>query len=134
MRKNAVASPFNEAIYKFPFQIFLILEKMPVTFFTSDAVTSNHYILFIPKTWKHSLLSIIKYETATSLSFLVESTAVDTYNYNLFTKADAYNFELARLLRIDNYFSLYNRTRYTLIESVSKTLLKTSTTFFRNAI
>jgi hypothetical protein len=50
VRKNAVASPFNEDIYKFPFHIFLILEKMPVTFFTSDAVTSNHFILFIPKT------------------------------------------------------------------------------------
>jgi len=50
VRKNAVASPFNEDIYKFPFHIFLILEKMPVTFFTSDAITSNHFILFIPKT------------------------------------------------------------------------------------
>jgi len=49
VKKNAVASPFNESIYKFPFQIFMILEKMPVTFFTSDAVPSNHYIIFLPK-------------------------------------------------------------------------------------
>jgi len=49
VKKNAVASPFNEAIYKFPFQLFLILEKMPVTFFTSEALPSNHYVIFLPK-------------------------------------------------------------------------------------
>jgi len=49
VRKNAVASSINNRKYKFPFQLFLILEKMPVVFFTSEAVTSNHYILLIPK-------------------------------------------------------------------------------------
>jgi len=49
VKKNAVASPFNEAIYKFPLQLFMILEKMPVAFFTSEALTSNHYVIFIPK-------------------------------------------------------------------------------------
>ena len=107
---------------------------MPVTFFTSDAVTSNHYILYIPKKWKLSLITTLKYETTTSLSFLVESTVIDTYKYDLFSKNEGCNIEMSRLLRIDNYFSLFNRIRYTLIESSTKTPLYSSATLFKNAI
>lgn len=107
---------------------------MPVTFFTSDAVTSNHYILYIPKQWKLSLITALKYETTTSLSFLVESTIIDTYNYNLFSRDEDYSIEMSRLLRVDNYLSLYNRVRYTLIESSTKKPLQSSSTVFKNAI
>lgn len=129
-----MASPFNETLYKFPFQLFMILEKMPVTVFTSNAVTSNHYIMYIPKQWKYSLLAALKYETSTSLTFLVESTIVDTYKYNLFTNIESYDLSVNRMLRIDNYFSLFNRVRYTILESSGKQPLYSSTTFFKNAV
>jgi len=112
----------------------MILEKMPVTFFTSDAVTSNHYILYVPKQWKFSLISALKYEAATSLTFLVESTAIDTYKYNLFNRNEMYEIGVNRMLRIDNYFSLFNRIRYTIIESASKQPFYSSSTLFKNAI
>jgi len=134
VRKNAVASPFNEAIYKFPLQIFIILEKMPVTFFTSDALPSNNYVIFLPKPWKTSFITVLKYETATCLSFMVESTMIDTYNYDLFFREDIYNFELARFLRIDNYYSLFNRVRYTTIEATSKTPVLSSSFLYKNAV
>jgi NADH:ubiquinone oxidoreductase subunit C len=134
VKKNAVASPFNEAIYKFPFQIFMILEKMPVTFFTSEAVTSNHYIIFLPKAWKKSLVIALKYETATSLTYMVESTMVDTYNYDIFTRDEEHDFELSRFLRIDNYYSLFNRARYSTIESASKNPLGSSAFVYKNAV
>lgn len=132
MRRNAVASPFNNTIYKFPFQLFLILEKMPVTFFTSENLTSNHYILFIPKKWKTLLLATIKYETISSLTYLVESTIIDTYKYQLFKQSDNSTLDLARLLRIDNYMSLTSRTRYTVIEATSNETLSTGSFFFKN--
>lgn len=133
MKRNAVASPFNETIYKFPFQLFIILEKMPVTFFTSEALTSNHYVMFIPKMWKTSLLATLKFETTTNLSLLVESTMIDTYNYNLFSKDDDYSIELSRMLRFDNYYSIFNRVRYTTIETATNKGLYSSSTFFKNA-
>ncbi len=133
MKRNAVASPFNETIYKFPFQLFIILEKMPVTFFTSEALTSNHYIIFIPKLWKVSFITALKYETSTSLSFLTESTIIDTYNYDLFSRHEKYALELSRLLRVDNYYSLFNKVRYTTIETVTKTNLYTSSILYKNA-
>lgn len=134
MKRNAVASPFNESLYKFPFQLFLILEKMPVTFFTSEALTSNHYVLYIPKQWKISLITALKYETGTSLSYLVDSTAVDTYKYSMFSKDENYNIELSRFLRVDNYASIFNRLRYTIIESATRKPLYSSSIIFKNAI
>jgi len=107
---------------------------MPVTFFTSEAVTSNHYIMFVPKVWKHSLVAALKYETATSLTYMVDSTVVDTYNYDLFNKEEDYNLDLSRFLRLDNYYSLSNRTRYTVIESATRNALRSSSTFFKNAV
>jgi NADH:ubiquinone oxidoreductase subunit C len=107
---------------------------MPVSFFTSEAITSNHYILFIPKAWKASLITTIKYETATSLSFLVESTVIDTYNYNVFETIDAYSFEVPRFLRLDNYYSLFNRSRYTVIEAATRQPLQSSSVLFKNAV
>jgi NADH:ubiquinone oxidoreductase subunit C len=134
VKRNAVASPFNETIYKFPFQLFIILEKMPVTFFTSEALTSNHYVMFIPKLWKLSFITALKYETSTSLSFLTESTIIDTYNYELFSLHDNYTLELSRLLRIDNYYSMFNKVRYTTIETVTKNNLYASSSLYKNAI
>ena len=134
VKKNAVASPFNKTIYKFPFQLFLILEKMPVTFFTSEALTSNHYIIFVPKNWKHALLATLKYELTNSLTYLTESTAVDTFKYKVFSDQTNYFFETFRVLKIDNFFSIFNRSRFTIIEAASKIPLKTSSIFFKNAI
>jgi len=134
VKRNAVASPFDESLYKFPFQLFIILEKMPVTFFTGESLTSNHYVLFLPKNWKVSFITTLKYEISTSLTFLVESTLIDTYNYNLFSKNDEYLFELSRILRIDNYYSFYNRIRYTTIEPITKKPLYSSSVLFKNAV
>ncbi len=134
MKKNAVASPFNEAIYKFPFQIFMILEKMPVTFFTSEALTSNHYIIFLPKTWKTSLVVALKYETATSLTYMVESTVIDTYNYDLFGVEESHDFELSRFLRLDNYYSLFNKARYSTVEALTTKPLSSSSIIYKNSI
>jgi len=65
---------------------------------------------------------------------MVESTMVDTYNYDLFFREEEYDIELARLLRIDNYYSLFNRVRYSTIESASKKPLFSSTVVYKNAI
>jgi NADH:ubiquinone oxidoreductase subunit C len=107
---------------------------MPVTFFTSEALTSNHYVIFIPKVWKTAFITTIKYETATSLSYLVESTIIDTYNYDLFAKEEDYSVEISRFLRIDNYYSLFNRARYSTIESLSNKPLFSGSVVYKNSI
>jgi len=112
----------------------MILEKMPVAFFTSDALPSNHYVIFLPKSWKGSFIIALKYETATSLTYMVEATMIDTYNYDLFFKDEDYHLELPRLLRLDNYYSLFNRVRYSVIEAASKKPLFSSSVVYKNAV
>lgn len=80
-----------------------------------------------------SLIAALKYETTTNLSLMVESTMIDTYNYNLFSKDEDYSIELSRMLRFDNYYSIYNRVRYTTIETSTKKGLYSSSVFFKNA-
>lgn len=80
------------------------------------------------------MLAILKYETAASLTCLIDSTIIDTYRYALFGKSEQYNVDLARLLRVDNYLSLTSRTRYTIIESSTRQALHTGSFFFKNAV
>jgi hypothetical protein len=65
---------------------------------------------------------------------MVESSIIDTYNYDLFSREEQYNLELPRFLRIDNYYSLYNRVRYTSIEASTKKPLYSSSTLYKNAV
>lgn len=65
---------------------------------------------------------------------MVESTMIDTYSYDLFTQKDVYKFELSRFLRLDNYYSLGNRVRYTTVEAATKNPLYSSSFCYKNAI
>jgi len=65
---------------------------------------------------------------------MVEATMIDTYNYDLFFKDEDYHLELPRLLRLDNYYSLFNRVRYSVIEAASKKPLFSSSVVYKNAV
>jgi NADH:ubiquinone oxidoreductase subunit C len=52
----------------------------------------------------------------------------------MFNKEEVYELGINRMLRIDNYFSLFNRVRYTIIESSSKQPFYSCSTIFKNAI
>jgi len=107
---------------------------MPVTFFTSDALTSNHYIFFVPNKWTHAVQVTLKYETATSLTYLVDSTGIDTYQYDLFDIEENYNISVPRFLRLNNYYSLTNRARYTVMNAWTKNKLVSCATIYKNAV
>ena len=63
--------------YKFPLQIFLILEKMNILFWNSKSLTPNSYICLINYKWFYTLNLILKNELFLNNSFLVENTAID---------------------------------------------------------
>ena len=69
-----------------------------------------------------------------SLTYLVESTVIDTYKYDFIKKKMQSEINLPRTLRIDNYYSLSNRTRCTIIEAVTQNTIFTSALFFKNAV
>jgi hypothetical protein len=76
---------------------------------------------------------IFKYETATSLSYLADSTIIDTYQYEIFQKPDDFMITLARQLRLNNYYSISNKSRYTILETGTKTPLTSVVPLYKNA-
>lgn len=77
----------------------------------------------------------MKYETANSLTFLVDSTVIDTYSYNLFEEEEEeYIYELPRLLKLDNYYSLTSHVRYTTFVTVSQDKLYSEAIVYKNSI
>lgn len=74
----------------------------------------------------------MKYETFSGNTFLVDSTAVDTYNYTWIN--NEMNFNISRLLRVDNYYSLSNKLRYTVFESCGKSPTLSVSNLFKNAV
>jgi hypothetical protein len=76
---------------------------------------------------------VLKHELSSNLLFLAESTAIDTYKYNIFEKSADNAFEISRILRINNYYSLSNKIRYSIIEAMANLPLKSITMLFKNA-
>lgn len=67
--------------YKMPLQLFLILEKVNPTIFTSEVLIPNHFIVFLHKNFFKTLNFILKNEFFCSKSTLIENSCVDVLNY-----------------------------------------------------
>ncbi len=65
---------------------------------------------------------------------MVESTVIDTYNYDLFFRDEEYALEISRFLRVDNYYSLFKLARYSTIESITKKPLFSSSVLYKNSV
>lgn len=67
--------------YKFPLNLFLIFEKINPIVYTSECITSNHYIIFLPKEWLFSVTKVLRNELFFSSNYLVEHSSIDAKNY-----------------------------------------------------
>lgn len=63
--------------YIFPLQIFLILEKMNVVFWSSKSLTPNSYVCLVNYKWFYSIALLLRNELFLNNSMLVENSAVD---------------------------------------------------------
>ena len=70
--------------YQFPINIFIVFEKVNFSVYTSEVLTPNHYLCYIPKSWYYGLNLFLKKELFYSYSFLVEMSVIDTMNYKNF--------------------------------------------------
>lgn len=71
--------------YQVPLQLFLILEKSNPIIFTTETCVPNHYLVYINKNNFFLTTAILKNEFFSSKSSLIESTAIDSLNYNNFS-------------------------------------------------
>ena len=90
--------------YKFPLQIFLILEKMNILFWNSKSLSPNSYICLINYKWFYTLNLILKNELFLNNSTLIENTAIDNRFLNNFNNKLHFFFNNNKNL---NYYLYY---------------------------
>lgn len=100
--------------YQFPFQIFLILEKVEPIVYTSEYLTPNHYVVILPKNYIYMFNIILKKEVYYNMSFLSEISSIDTLKYNEIIPELNLEFKKNRFLTYYIYYLLFIKTRITL--------------------
>lgn len=118
--------------YKFPINIFLCFEKLTPIYYTSQVLTKNHYVCFIPKKWYYGLNIFIKKELFYNSSFLVEISAIDTLKYNkIIPDIDFFNFK-DRFLVYSIYYFYFIKIKITFVQSTSSKI-DSIDTIYKNA-
>ena len=118
--------------YKFPVNIFLCFEKINPIYYTSEVLTKNHYVCFIPKNSFYGLNMFLKKELFYSNSFLVEMSAIDTLKYNkIIPESEFFNFK-DRFLVYSIYYFYFIKIKITLVQSTNNNL-NSIDTIYKNA-
>lgn len=118
--------------YKFPINIFLCFEKLTPIYYTSEVLTKNHYVCFIPKKWYYGLNIFIKKELFYNSSFLVEMSAIDTLKYNkIIPDIEFFNFK-DRFLVYSIYYFYFIKIKITFVQSTNDKI-DSIDTIYKNA-
>lgn len=120
--------------YQFPLNIFIVFEKLNTTIYTSEVMTPNHYICFIPSKWFYSVNQFLRNELFYNFSTLIEISAIDTLYYNkILPDVDAI-FKKNRFIVYNNYYMYLTKIRLTLVVNTINTKLPQSIeTLYKNA-
>lgn len=100
--------------YQMPLQLFIIIEKSNPAIFTADTSIPNHYILYINKNHFFLTAAILKNEFFASKSSLIESSAIDSLNYNNFSNITSF-VNLNRIMPFYLYYLYSLKIRLTII-------------------
>lgn len=105
--------------YKFPINIFLCFEKLNPVYYTSEVLTKNHYVCFVPKKFFYGINIFLKKELFYSNSFLVEMSAIDTLKYNKIIPDIEFFNHKNRFLVYSLYYFYFIKIKLTLIQSTN---------------
>ena len=67
--------------YNISLILFLLLEKVPIIYWTSKTLTPNHNVIYLSKKWFYLFTQITKNELILNNNFLIENSALDTSSY-----------------------------------------------------
>lgn len=95
--------------YKFPMNLFLIFEKINPIIYTSECLSSNHYIIFIPNEWYFSIIKCLKNEIFFASSWLIDQSSIDSKNYKKFLL----DFKGKRLLTFNTFYFNFIKLKLT---------------------
>lgn len=107
--------------YKFPFNLFLIFEKLNPIVYSSNCLTSNHYILLLPKEWYFSVIKCIKNELYFSSSTLIEHSSIDSKKFNNFNNKINLLFQNKRGITYYTFYFYFIKIRLSFLLNISLT-------------
>lgn len=105
--------------YKFPLNLFLIFEKINPVIFTSECLTLNHYLIYLPKEWYFSFAKVLKNELFYSSSYLVDNSAIDKKNYNKINSNLTLIDKGNRLFLFNTFYFYFIKIKLSLIVNIN---------------
>jgi len=105
--------------YQFPMNIFIVFEKLNPIIYTSNVMTPNHYVCFVPNYCWFSLNKFLKGEIFYNFSFLNEASAIDTLKYSNILPETDIQLNLNRHIIYYNYYIYHTKIRLTFILNFS---------------
>lgn len=118
--------------YKAPLNIFICFEKINSTFFTSDVLYNNHYIIFTNSKFYYGLNVFIKNDLFLNFLNLTEISIVDTLKYNNINDLEMIS-KNKRYMQFNLYNCYFNKIRLTLIININKKIFSIDK-LFNNAV
>jgi NADH:ubiquinone oxidoreductase subunit C len=101
--------------YQFPMNIFIIFEKIDPVVYTSNVMTPNHYVCFVPGNFWYNITTLLKNELFYSFSFLSEASAIDTLKYTEILPETDIELINKRYIIFYNYYTYQTKLRITFI-------------------
>lgn len=118
--------------YKFPINIFICFEKINCITYTSENLTKNHYVCFIPQNWSYGLNLFLRNEIFFNFISLIDISIIDTIKYNsIIPEKEFYNFN-NRFILYNIYYCYFIKLRLTFIQSINHKAQSVES-IFRNA-
>ena len=104
--------------YTIPLSIFIVFENVNTIVWTSEKFYNNSYILYINNTWFYGINSFFKNDVFLSNSTLLENSAIDNKNNQIWMKKQSDFFCTSTLLFYIYYFFTI-KTKIMLISNYS---------------
>jgi len=101
--------------YQFPLNMFIVFEKINPIIYTSEVLTPNHYVCFVPLKWFYGINQFIKNELFYNFSSLIEASAIDTLKYSKILPNIDLILNKNRLIVFNIYYLYFSKVRLSLI-------------------
>lgn len=106
--------------YQFPISIFIVFEKINPMIYTSQKLTPNHFVCFIPTNWYYAINVYLKKDLFYNFSTLTDISAIDTLKYNNVIPKNEFFNSNNRFLIYNIYYMYTLKLRLTLMQNINK--------------
>lgn len=117
--------------YQFPINLFIIFEKINPVIYTSQILTPNHYVCFLPNKWYYGFNLVLKKELFFNFSNLTDMSCIDTLKYDKFIPEQTL-LNKKRFLLYNIYYFYWIKVRFTLIQ-FSESRVESIDSIYKNA-